>query len=203
MITCASACRCLAASERTNASVSRAWASIRSVILAPSQAVRRPSRIAPVTSSTISKPRPRAHISMVCSGITTNIAADHPAAPAFDRNRALARGAWCRAGRAGIPATTPTPDSATAHGDPVLASVAAISGVTPCRRSPGTLPRRLPSPRAPSYSSPTSLHASGGHPATARPAAGLQHRGDGADQRLLRNCYSGHRKPCVANIYRA
>src|SRR5271165_425975 len=61
VITWANACRCLEASERTSASASLAFASIRSVILAPSQVASRVSRIVPSTSSTISRPLPRAH----------------------------------------------------------------------------------------------------------------------------------------------
>ncbi len=84
VITWASACRCFAASERTRASVSRALASIRPVILAPSQAASRVSRIAPVTSSTISSPLLRAQALMWCSAITTS-----------KHSRQAAR-AWCR-----------------------------------------------------------------------------------------------------------
>ena len=52
-------------------------------------------------------------------------------------------GAWRRAGSAGIAATTPARrTSRPLTVDPVLASVEAISGVTPCRRSP-------PSPQPP------------------------------------------------------
>src|SRR6266567_6268346 len=58
--TCASACRCFDASERTSESDWCAAASIRLVILSRSQVARRVSRIAPVTSSTISSPLPRA-----------------------------------------------------------------------------------------------------------------------------------------------
>src|ERR1035437_1073454 len=54
-------CRCLEASEATRASVSRALASIRAVILPPSQVANRVSKIAPVSSRTISSPLPRAH----------------------------------------------------------------------------------------------------------------------------------------------
>src|SRR5450631_4449241 len=61
VITDARAERCFDASDRTSASVSRALASIRSVILPPSQVARRVSSIAPVRSSTISSPLPRAH----------------------------------------------------------------------------------------------------------------------------------------------
>src|SRR5271165_20362 len=61
VITCASACRCFEASERTSASASLAVASIRSVILVPSQVAIRVSRIVPITISTISRPLPRAH----------------------------------------------------------------------------------------------------------------------------------------------
>src|SRR5215469_8490110 len=61
VITDASACRCLDASDRTSASVSRALASIWSMIFPPSQVTKRVSRIAPVTSRTISSPLPRAH----------------------------------------------------------------------------------------------------------------------------------------------
>src|SRR6266566_6758862 len=58
--TCASACRCFDASERTSESDWCAAASIRLVILSRSQVARRVSRIAPVTGSTISSPLPRA-----------------------------------------------------------------------------------------------------------------------------------------------
>ena len=61
VITDASACRCFDVSERTSASVSRAFASIRSMIFPPSQVAKRVSRIAPITSRTISSPLPRAH----------------------------------------------------------------------------------------------------------------------------------------------
>jgi hypothetical protein len=61
VITCASACRCFEASERTSASASRAFSSIRPVILPPSQVASRVSRIVPITISTISRPLPRTH----------------------------------------------------------------------------------------------------------------------------------------------
>src|ERR1017187_977284 len=66
VITDASAGRCFDASERTSASVSRALASIRSVNLPPSQVANRVSSIAPVTSSTISRPLLRAHVAISC-----------------------------------------------------------------------------------------------------------------------------------------
>src|SRR5271169_4572127 len=78
VITWANACRCLEASERTSASASLALASIRSVILAPSQVASRVSRIVPSTSSTISRPLPRAHIETSVSGCTVkNITLHH------------------------------------------------------------------------------------------------------------------------------
>jgi len=72
VITWASACRCFAASERTRASVSLALASIRLVILSPSQDTSRVSRIVPTTSSTTSSPLPRAQWLIWWSGITTS-----------------------------------------------------------------------------------------------------------------------------------
>ncbi len=78
VITCASACRCFEASERTSASVSCALASIRSVILPPNQVTSRVSSTAPVTSSTISRPLPRAHLAMSVRAVTPdNIASNH------------------------------------------------------------------------------------------------------------------------------
>src|SRR5260370_10140086 len=70
VMTDASACRCFDASERTGASVSGAVASIRSVILPPSQVAKRVSRIAPVRSRTIFSPLPRAHRPMSGRGVT-------------------------------------------------------------------------------------------------------------------------------------
>src|ERR1700677_532364 len=80
--TWARACRCLEASERTTASVSLAFASICRVILAPSQVASRVSRIVPVTSSTISRPRPRAHtLTSVSAREVSNITLYHGPAP--------------------------------------------------------------------------------------------------------------------------
>src|SRR5260221_8890517 len=58
--TCARACLCFDASERTRDSDSCALASIRWVIFPRSQVARRVSSIAPVTNSTISRPLLRA-----------------------------------------------------------------------------------------------------------------------------------------------
>src|SRR6266852_5507906 len=69
VITDARACRCFDASERTSASVSRALASIWSVILPPSQVAKRVSRTAPVRSRTISSPLPRAHAATLGRGV--------------------------------------------------------------------------------------------------------------------------------------
>src|SRR5580704_12345717 len=78
VITWASACRCFEASERTSASASLAFASIRRVIFLPSQVASRVSRIVPITSSTISRPLPRAHVETSVSGRTVrNIALHH------------------------------------------------------------------------------------------------------------------------------
>jgi hypothetical protein len=77
VITSASACRCLDASERTNASVSLALALIRSVILPPSQVTRRASKIAPVTSRTISRPLLRAHKATSVRGLAPENIALH------------------------------------------------------------------------------------------------------------------------------
>jgi hypothetical protein len=70
VMTEATACRCFDASELTSASVSSALASIRRVILPPSQVARRVSRIAPVISRTISSPLPRAHVLTSGNGVT-------------------------------------------------------------------------------------------------------------------------------------
>src|ERR1035437_4270861 len=103
VITCASACRCFDASERTSASSSCALASIRWVILAPIQATMRVSSIAPVANSTISRPLPFAQCAISVRFITpVNVASQcnpgaavgrEPAArhwPAYSR-----RSAWC------------------------------------------------------------------------------------------------------------
>src|SRR5712672_881092 len=95
VITDASACRCFDASERTSASVSRALASIRSVILPPSQVAKRVSRIAPVRSSTITSPLPRAHRPM--SGrdaLLENIALYHGRTAAGKYSHAAERVGW-------------------------------------------------------------------------------------------------------------
>ena len=56
--TCARACRCLAASERTRASDSASFASIRWVTMVLNQVVNLVSRMAPRTISRISRPLP-------------------------------------------------------------------------------------------------------------------------------------------------
>src|SRR5580700_1190704 len=83
VITCASACRCFEASERTSASASLAFASIRPVILPPSQVASRVSRIVPITSSTISRPLPRAHEETSVSGCTDRNITLHHGGDAF------------------------------------------------------------------------------------------------------------------------
>src|SRR5713101_1247328 len=77
VITDASACRCFDASERTSASASRALASIRPVILPPSQVARRVSNTAPVRSKTISSPLPRAHTPIAGRGVALSGIAFH------------------------------------------------------------------------------------------------------------------------------
>src|SRR5260370_11877779 len=93
VITCASACRCFEASERTSASVSRAFASIRPVILAPSQVASRVSKIVPVTSRTISRPLPRAHKATLGRGLAVkNISLHHCRTATGDYHRRLQKG---------------------------------------------------------------------------------------------------------------
>src|ERR1700689_4704961 len=69
VITDVSASRCLDASERTSASVSRALALIRRVILPPSHVAIRVSSAAPVRNRTISSPLPRAHRPILGGGV--------------------------------------------------------------------------------------------------------------------------------------
>src|SRR5690242_8997152 len=59
--TCATTCRCLAASERTSSSLSFARASMCATIRSRDHAAKRVRRIAPSTSSTITSRLPRAH----------------------------------------------------------------------------------------------------------------------------------------------
>ena len=66
--TWATACRCLAASERTRASPSVEAASIPSVMRRPDQVTKRASSSAPRTSSTISRPLLRSQVLMSVSG---------------------------------------------------------------------------------------------------------------------------------------
>src|SRR5258708_23420247 len=95
VITDARACRCFDASERTSASASRAPASIRPVILPPSQVAKRVSSIAPVSSSTISSPLPRAHKPTAGRGAAlSGIAIHHGRTAAGKYSHAAERAGW-------------------------------------------------------------------------------------------------------------
>src|SRR2546423_552031 len=66
--TCATTCRCLAASERTSSSASIARASMYATNRSRAHCANRVSRIAPSTSDTITRPSLRAHLLTSSSG---------------------------------------------------------------------------------------------------------------------------------------
>src|SRR5690348_2274227 len=66
--TCATTCRCLAASERTSSSASIARASMRARNRSRAHCANLVSKIAPSTSNTITRPLPRAQLLRSVSG---------------------------------------------------------------------------------------------------------------------------------------
>src|SRR5258707_12405623 len=71
--TCATTCRCLAASERTSSSLSFARASMCATIRSRDHAANLVRRISPSTSSTITSRLPRAHLLTPSSGAIATV----------------------------------------------------------------------------------------------------------------------------------